>query len=94
MKTVLLVVRALAKADGSVQDSSAIRMILLGMGTGESPTPEEDEIKQAIGFLQHPSVSLVQSYENGYRLVTDSDNALKMLGSLDGIIEEAISKSS
>ena len=91
METVLLVVRALAKADGSVQGSSAIRMILLGMGTGNT-TPGEKEIQQAIELLSHPSLALVQSTENDYRLVTDAGNAIETLQSLDGVIEEAISE--
>lgn len=86
METVLLVLRALDRSPDSVESVSDIRMILFGM---ERDVPSESEIEYAVHFLEHPSLGLIRTTDEGYELMTDYENAVTRLKRLNATIEEA-----
>ena len=85
-ETLLAVIRALEKADGLVETPADVRWIVVGMESlGEHPT--ENEMKEALQLLSHPAIGVVKQGEDGYRVVTSYDNALKLVQSLGDIID-------
>lgn len=86
--TILDVLRALERADGPVATAGDLRWIVVGM---QDPTeaPTEKEITETLQLLRHPSIQAVEQVEEGYRSVTSHENAVKLVQSLNSIVETA-----
>ncbi len=85
-ETLLAVIRALEKADGPVETAADVRWIVVGMeSSNEHPT--ETDVKEALQLLSHPSIGVAVQGEDGYRVVTSYDNAVKLVQSLQKIVD-------
>ncbi len=85
-ETLLAVIRALEKADGPVETAADVRWIVVGMeSSNEHPT--ETDVKEALQLLSHPSIGVAEQGEDGYRVVTSYDNAVRLVQSLQEIVD-------
>jgi len=84
--TVLDVIRALERADGPVATAENLRWIVVGMQETDS-VPTETDIADALALLSHPSLGVIEDVEEGYRLVTECDNAIQLVQSLGAVVE-------
>lgn len=85
-ETILNVIRALERADGPVESAADLRWIIIGMEE-PSDVPDENALKRAIQLLSHPSLGVVERVEEGYQTVTNYENAVELLQSLDAVIQ-------
>lgn len=85
-ETILNVIRALERADSPVESAADLRWIIIGMEE-PSDVPDENAINGAIQLLSHPSLGVVERVEEGYQTVTNYENAVELLQSLDAVIQ-------
>jgi len=85
-ETLLNVIEALEHAEGEVQTAGDLHWIIVGL-SGPEDAPDEPVIKDALDFLAHPTLRIVESGENGFRLRTSYENALDVLTSIPSLIE-------
>ncbi|MFC6722371.1 restriction endonuclease [Halovalidus salilacus] len=85
-ETILNVIRALERADSPVESAADLRWIIIGMEE-PSDVPDENAINGAIKLLSHSSLGVVERVEDGYQTVTNYENAVELLQSLDSIIQ-------
>jgi hypothetical protein len=85
-ETILNVIRALERANSPVDSAADLRWIIIGM---EEPSdiPDENAINGAIKLLSHPSLGVIERVEGGYQTVTNYENAVELLQSLDAVIQ-------
>lgn len=85
-ETVLNVIRALERADSPVESAADLRWIIIGMEE-PSDVPDENAINGAIQLLSHSSLGVVERVEDGYQTVTNYENAVELLQSLESVIQ-------
>jgi hypothetical protein len=85
-ETILTVIRVLERADNTVESAADLRWIIIGM---EEPgdVPDENAINGAIQLLSHSSLGVFERVEEGYQTVTNYENAVELLQSLDAVIQ-------
>jgi hypothetical protein len=86
-ETLLNVIEALEHAEGEVQTAGNLHWIIVGL-SGPEDAPDESVIEDALHFLAHPTLRIVESGENGFRLQTSYENALDVLTSIPSLIED------
>lgn len=89
IETLLDVLKAMAKSDDPGNSPREIRMIIIGMRTNSGHDPLVSGVEEAIDFLAHPGLALLEENDNGYRLTTTYENAVRALGTIDRLIEDA-----
>lgn len=85
--TILDVIRALERADSPVSDAADLRWIIIGMQE-PSDVPDQKEITRTLQLLSHPSIGVVEQVEEGYKTVTAYENAVKLVCSLETIVQD------
>ncbi len=86
-ETLLDVVEALEHANGSVQTAGDLHWIIVGLSDPDS-APGEAVIEEALDFLAHPSLRIVEGGNNGYRLRTSYENALEVFRTVPSLVED------
>lgn len=77
-ETLLAVIRALERADGSVETAEDVRWIVVGMENADD-IPTIEEVRSALQLLTHPSIGVVEQDEDGYRVTTDYENGVQLV---------------
>jgi hypothetical protein len=54
-----------------------------------SDVPSQEKITKTLQLLSHPSIEVVEQTDEGYRIVTSYENAVKLVKSHDSVIEAA-----
>lgn len=85
-ETILNVIRALERVKSPVAKASDLQLILIGMDDPDD-TPDTEVITKTLQLLSHPSIGVVEQVEEGYRTVTGYENAIRLVRSLDNIIQ-------
>jgi hypothetical protein len=84
--TILDVIRALERANGPVATAADLRWIVVGM-QDSSEIPSQQEITETLQLLSHSSIGAVEEVEEGYRTASNYENAVKLVQSLDRVIQ-------
>lgn len=84
--TILNVLRALERADSPVSNAADLRWIIIGM-QDPSDVPNEQAITKTLQLLSHSSIGAVEQTDQGYRIVTQYENAVELVQSLDTVIQ-------
>lgn len=87
-ETLLDVIEALEHADSGVQTAADLHWIIVGLSDPES-APGEQIIEDALDFLAHPSLRVVEAGDEGYRLRTSYENALDVLRAFPSLIDDS-----
>lgn len=87
-ETLLDVVEALEHAEGEVQTAGDLHWIIVGMSNPES-APDEHVIEDALDYLSHPSLRIVEGGSDGYRLRTSYENAIDAFRAVPSLIEDS-----
>lgn len=87
-ENLLDVIEALEHADGEVQTAGDLHWIIVGLSDPES-APDERIIEDALDFLAHPSLGVVEAGDEGYRLRTSYENALDVFRSIPSLIDDS-----
>jgi hypothetical protein len=87
-ETLLAVIRALERADGSVETAEDVRWIVVGMENADD-IPTIEEVRSALQLLTHPSIGVVEQDEDGYRVTTDYENGVQLVQSLGDIVRSS-----
>ena len=82
----LAVIRALERADGSVETAEDVRWIVVGMEDSDD-IPTTEEVRSALQLLAHPSVGVVEQDVEGYRATTDYENGVELVRSLGEVVQ-------
>lgn len=85
-ETLLSIIRALERADGSVETAEDVRWIVVGM-EDSNDIPTTEEIRSALQLLAHPSVGVVKQDQEGYRVTTDYENGVQLVRSLGKVVQ-------
>lgn len=85
-ETLLAVIRALERADGSVETAEDVRWIVVGMEESDD-VPTIKEVRSALQLLAHPSIGVVTQDEDGYRVTTDYENGVQLVRSLGDVVQ-------
>jgi hypothetical protein len=80
------VIQALERTDSPVESAADLRWIIIGIDV-PSDIPDENAINGAIQLLSHSSFGVVERVEEGYQTVTNYENAVELLQSLDAVIK-------
>ena len=84
-ETLLAVIRALERADGTVETAEDVRWIVVGMEDSDD-VPTTEEVRSALQLLAHPTVGVVEQDEEGYRATTDYENGVQLVRSLGEVV--------
>ncbi len=49
--------------------------------------PAIGEINSTLELLSHPSIGVVDHFEEGYQLLTDSENSVRLVRSLGDVVQ-------
>ena len=82
----LAAIRALERADGSVETAEDVRWIVVGMEDSDN-VPTTEEVRSALQLLAHPSVGVIEQDEEGYRVTTDYENGVQLVRSLGDVVQ-------
>jgi hypothetical protein len=83
--TLLAIIRALERANGSVETPEDVRWIVVGMEDSDD-VPTIEEVRSALQLLTHPSIGVVEQDDEGYRVTTDYENGVQLVRSLEDIV--------
>jgi hypothetical protein len=86
--TILDVIRALERADGPVATAADLRWIVVGM-QDPNEVPSQEEITETLELLSHSSIDVVEQVDEGYRTITNYENAVKLVRSLNSVVQTA-----
>ncbi|QAU11663.1 restriction endonuclease [Halorubrum sp. BOL3-1] len=85
-ETLLAVIRALERADGSVETAEDVRWIVVGMEDSDD-VPTTKEVRSTLQLLAHPTIGAVTQDEDGYRVTTDNENGVQLVRSLGDVVQ-------